>query len=213
MCVVVGEDVSEDDGLDLFSLHSVCRYLIQFFFFQRGKEALHASVVIAMSSTAETLNEPVCNKFPAEGIACVLAATVAVKDSSVESAVFLIQLFHGVYAEFFLHVITHFKSDDLAVEAVEDRRYIEFPVRTLNLSDIGQKFLQRCSSREISFDQVFSVLSCCVSLRYTMRSAIPVDKPGFAHSAVYRPEADVSAFPGKSRLHTSDTVILVVRML
>ncbi len=122
--VVVTEDVSEDDSFDFFSLHSVCRYLIQFFFFQCGKKALHASVVIAMSSAAETLDESVCYKLPAEGIACILAATVTVKDSSVEHAVLLTQLFYGVYAEFFLHVVTHFKSDDLAVEAVEDRRYI-----------------------------------------------------------------------------------------
>ncbi len=42
---------------------------------------------------------------------------------------------------------------------------------------------------------------------------MPVNEPGFAHSAVYRSETDVSAFPGKSCLHPSDTVILVVRML
>jgi len=119
--IVVAEDVSEDDGLDLFSLHSVCRYLIQLFFFQCGKKALHTSVVIAVSRAAEALNEPVCYKLPSEGIACVLAATVAVKDRSAESTVLLTQLFYGVYAEFFLHVVTHFKSYDLAVEAVKDR--------------------------------------------------------------------------------------------
>ena len=36
-----------------------------------------------MCSTAKALDEPVCNKFPTEGIACILAATITVKDSSV----------------------------------------------------------------------------------------------------------------------------------
>ena len=121
LCIVVTEDVSEDNSIDLFTFHSVCRYLIQLFFFQCGKEALHTSVVIAVSSTAEALDESVCYKLLAEGVACVLAATVAVKDSSIEPAVLLTQLFYGVYAKFFLHVVTHFKSDYLTIEAVEYR--------------------------------------------------------------------------------------------
>ncbi len=77
------------------------------------------SVVIAVSSTAEALDEPIGYKFPAKSLACVLAATVTVKDSSVEPAVLLTQLFFGIYTEFFLHVVTHFKSDYLTVIAVE----------------------------------------------------------------------------------------------
>ena len=213
MRIVVAEDVSEDNSFDFFTLHSVGRDLIQLFFFQRGKEAFHTGIIVAMGSTAEALDEPVCNKFPAEGIACVLAATVAVKGRSGESAVLLTQLFYGVYAEFFLHIITHFKSYDLAVEAVEDGRNIEFSVSTLDLGNIGKQFLQRLVCAEISFYQILSVLSFSISFCDTVRSSVPVDKPGFAHSAVYRPEADVSAFPGKSCLHPSDTVILIVRML
>ena len=58
------------------------------------QKAIHTSVVIAVSSTAEALDESACYKFPAEHIACVLAATVAVKDSSVE---FISLLFDCVY--------------------------------------------------------------------------------------------------------------------
>ena len=128
-----------------------------------------------MSSAAETLDESVCYKLPAEGVACVLAATVAVKDSSVEPAVLLMQLFYGIYTEFFLHVVTHFKSYDLAVEAVEDRRYIELSVSTLDLGDISKQLLQRLVCTEISFDQILSVLSFSISLCDAVRSAVPVD--------------------------------------
>ena len=175
MCVVVAEDVTEDNSFDLFSLHSVCRYLIQLFFFQCGKEALHASVVIAVSSAAEALNEPICYKLPAESVACVLAASVTVKDSSVEPAVLLAQLFYGVYAKFLLHVVTHFKSYDLAVEAVEYRRNIELSVCTLDLGNIGQQLFHRLICTEISFDQILSVLSFSISFCDTVRSAMPVD--------------------------------------
>lgn len=166
-----------------------------------------------MSSAAEALNEPICYKFPAKSVACVLAATVTVKDSSIESTVLITQLFYGVYAEFFLHVVTHFKSDYLTVEAVEDRRNIEFSVCTLDLGDISQQLLQRLVCTEISFYQILSVLSFSISLCDTVRSAVPVNKPGFAHSTVYCSEADMSAFLGKSCLHPSDTVILIIRML
>ena len=213
MRILVAEDVSEDNSFDFFTLHSVGRYLIQLFFFQCGKEALHTSVVIAMSCAAEALNEPICYKFSAESIACILAATVAVKDRSVESTVLITQLFYGVCAEFFLHVVTHFKSNDLTVEAVEDGRNIEFSVSTLDLGNIGKQFLQRLVCAEISFYQILSILSFSISFCDTVRSAVPVDKPCFAHSAVYRPEAYMSATLCKSCLHPSDTVNLVVRML
>ena len=107
-----------------------------------------------MGGTAEVLDEPIYYKLSAKRIACVLAATVAVKDSSVESAVLLTQLFYGVYAEFFLHVITHFKSNDLTVEAVEYRRYIELSICTLNLGYISQQLFQRLICTEISFYQI-----------------------------------------------------------
>ena len=154
-----------------------------------------------MSSTAEALDEPVCYKFPAEGIACVLAATVAVKDSSIEYAILLTQLFYGVYAEFLLHIITHFKSDELAVEAIKYWRNIGLSVSAFNLDDIGREFLHRRSSSEISFYQILSVLGFSISLCDTVWSALPVDKPYFAHSAIYRPETDMSAFLYKSSLH------------
>ena len=213
MCVVVTEDVSEDDGLDLFSLHSVCRYLIQLFFFQCGKETLHASVVVAVSSAAQALDEPICYKLSAKGIACILTATVTVKDSSFESAILLTQLFYGVYAEFLLHIIAHFKSNYLAVEAVEDGRNIELSICTLNLGYISQQFFQRFVCTEISLDQILSVLSFSISLCDAVRSAVPVDKPCFTHSAIYRSEAYMSATLCKSCLHPSDTVILVIWML
>ena len=186
---------------------------MQLFFFQCGKEAFHTGIIIAVSSTAEALDEPVCYKFPAEGIACVLAATVAVKDSSIESAILLTQLFYGVYAEFLLHVVTHFKSDDLAVEAVEDRRNIEFSVCTLDLGNICQQFLQWHICTEISLDQILSVLSFSISFCDTVRSAMFVDKPDFAHRPVYCSEAYMSATLSKSCLNPPDTVILIVRML
>ena len=123
-----------------------------------------------MSSAAETLDESVCYKLPAKGVACVLAATVTVKDRSIEPAVLLTKLFYGVYAELFLHVVTHFKSNYLTIEAVEDRRYIELSVSTLDLGGISKQLLQRLVCTEISLDQILSVLSFGISLGDTVRS-------------------------------------------
>ena len=85
-----------------------------------------------MSGATEALDKTVCYKLSAESVTGILAAAVTVKDSAVEFAVLLTQLFYGVDTEFFLHVVTHFKSDDLAVETVKDWRNIELSVRALN---------------------------------------------------------------------------------
>ena len=80
------------------------------------------------------------------------------------------------------------------------RRTLRFIILVGNVSSVIDNF-------------ILSVLSFSISFCDTMRSAMPVDKPCFAHSTIYCSEADVSAFLGKSCLHPSDTVILVVRML
>ena len=64
------------------------------FLFLVWRKSSPCECVIAVSSTAETLDKSVCYKLPAKGIACILAATVAVKDSSVESAILLTQLLY-----------------------------------------------------------------------------------------------------------------------
>ena len=75
-------------------------------------------------------------KGSAESIAGILAAAVAVKDRSFKPSVLLSKLSDGIYAEFFLHIITHFKGNDLAVIAVKNRRDIEFSVCALDFGDV-----------------------------------------------------------------------------
>ena len=135
------------------------------------------------------------------------------KDSYLELVVLRTKQFYSVNTELFLHFITHFKGNELAVIAIENRRNIELSVSALDFSDIVQKLLQRLVCTEIYFDQILSVLSFSISLYDTVRSTVPVNMPNFAHSPVYRSEASVSAFLCKSYLHLSDTVILVIWML
>ena len=177
------------------------------------EQMTHTSVVIAVSSTTETLNKTSCYQFTAESIACILTASVAVKDCSFGPPILLTELLNGIYTKLFLHIIAHFKSNNFAVETVENWRYIELAVSTLNFSNISQELFKRCIRSEISFYQVFFILSSCVSLCNSVRSAMSVNKSSFTHSAINCSEADMSATLCKSYLHPSDTVILVVRML
>ena len=78
---------------------------------------------------------------------------------------------------------------------------------------ISKQLLQWFVCTEISLDQILSVLSFGISLCDTVRSAAPVNKPCFTHSAIYRSEAYMSATLSKSCLNPPDTVILIVRML
>lgn len=86
------------------------------------------------------------------------------KNRPFEPTILLTQRLNGIYAKFLLHIVTHFKSNDLAVKTVENRRNVEFSVSTLNLGNICQELFERCSSSEISLDQILSVLCCCISL-------------------------------------------------
>ena len=138
-----------------------------------------------------------------EGMEFVGYARQVVENTSFQSTVLLTQLLYDVYAELFLHIITHFKSNDLTVEAIKDRRNIELSISTLNLSNISKQLLQGGSSSEISFDEILSVLGFSISFCDTVRSAPSVDKPGFAHSAVYCSQAYMSATLCKSCLHPS----------
>ena len=73
------------------------------------------------------------------------------------------------------HIVTHFKSDDFTVEAVEDGRNIELSVSTLDLGDISKQLLQWFVCTEISLDQILSVLSFGISLGDTVRFTMSVD--------------------------------------
>jgi len=119
-------------------LHPVGRKLIKLFLFQGGKKALHTCVIVTMCSSAETLDKSRRYKSTAKRIARILTASVAVQNSSFEPAILLTKLFYGIYTKLFLHIIMHFKSNDLAIEAVENRRNIELSVGALNPSDVGQ---------------------------------------------------------------------------
>ena len=54
--VVVGENVSENNGLDLCSGELVCRDLVDLLLLQGSKKALHSGIIKAMPGSAEALN-------------------------------------------------------------------------------------------------------------------------------------------------------------
>ena len=53
--VVVDEDISENNTLDLIPRQLICRDSVDFFFLQGGKKTFHAGIVKAMPGAAETL--------------------------------------------------------------------------------------------------------------------------------------------------------------
>lgn len=61
--IVVTKYVFEDDGFDFVTLHLVSRYTIKFLYFhavkkfERCEKALHTGIVVAVSSTAQALNQ------------------------------------------------------------------------------------------------------------------------------------------------------------
>ena len=190
----------------------VSRYAIKFLFFESCKKTLHTGIVVAVSSTAQALYQTGFRKLAAESIACILTASVAVQDSSVESAILLTKLFNSIYAKFLFHVITHFESYDLAVVAVEDRRNIKLSVSALNFGDIRQELRKRLVSAEITLYQIFFFLSFSISFCDPMRSAALMYKPGFAHCAVNRSEAYLRTLMRQSSLHSFHTVVIIILM-
>ena len=211
-CVVITKYVSEDDGFDLVTLHPVSRYAIKFLFFESCEKALHTGIVVAVSSTAQALYQTGFRKLAAESIACILAASVAVQDSAFKISASGSQLLYCVNTEFLFHVVVHFKSYDLAVVAVEDRRNIKLSVSALNLGDIRQKLCERLVCSEITLYQIFFFLSFGIRFCDPMRSAALMYKSCFAHCTVNRPQTYLRTLMRQSSLHSFHTVVIIILM-
>ena len=128
---------------------------------QGRKEALHSSVVKAVGSSAEALTHSTCGNLRTEVITCILTAAVTVENCALERfPKSFSQYFNSINAEFLLHVVAHFESNDLAVKTVKNRRYIQLSVRARHLGYIRKQFAKRRRSGKIALYQVFSVLCC-----------------------------------------------------
>ena len=112
---------------------------------------------------------------------------------SAQARINLLQLPHRVDAQLLLHIVPHLERDDLAAEAVHDWRHIQFPVCTLYLGNIREKFFQRAPGAEVPLQEVFLLLHFCRGLRDTVRNAFFVEPAILVHHAVHRSPADVDA--------------------
>ena len=94
--------------------------MIEQFFLERGEEALHAGIVIAIPDAAEALgNAAVLQSLP-EKSAGVLAATVGVEDGAAEREVACGGL-KRIDTQLGTHIAVHAQGEDLSVETIHDR--------------------------------------------------------------------------------------------
>lgn len=212
--VVVSKDVSENDSLDLFASHFVSWYTVELLLFQCRKEALHSCVVEAVSGSAEALTHSTCGNLCTKIVACILTAAVTVENCAVERfSKSFSQPFNSINAKFLLHVVAHFESDDLAVKAVENRRYVQLSVRARYLGNISKQLAERRGGGKVTLYQIFSILRFCICFRQTVRSAALMEQSAFFHGTVYGTPARLDTMLCKCRLNAVYAVIIVVRVL
>ena len=167
-----------------------------------------------MGSSAEALAHSTCGNLRTEVITCILTAAVTVENCALERfPKSFSQYFNSINAEFLLHIVAHFESDDLAVKAVENCGHIELPVQTRHLGYIRKQFAKRLRGCKIALYQVFSVLCFGVSFSYSVRSAALMKQSAFFHGTVHGTPARLDTMLRKRRLNAFYAVIVVARML
>ena len=96
--------------------------------------------------------------------ACVLAATVGVQDRVADREASGGSL-ERVNAQLLAHIARHAQGENLAIEAIHDRRDIELAVGALDLGNVGQQLSPRPVRAEILMEQVLRRHCLWVGLR------------------------------------------------
>jgi len=136
-----------------------------------------------------------------------------VEHRSAQTRIEPLQLPYRINAQLLLHIVPHLERDDLAAEAVHDRRNIQLAVRTLYLGNICEKLLQRALGTEVPFQNVFLLLRFCRGFRDSMRNASFMEPAILFHHAIHCPPADVNAVLLKRKADAIHAVVSVIRML
>ena len=189
--------------------HPICRNAIDQFFLERGKEALHPGIVVAMRHAAEALDKTVHSQRLPKSVAGVLAATVAVENSSADRKPARRGL-DRVDAQFLPHIVLHAQGEDLAVEAVQDGRNVQLPVRALDLGNVRQQLLERRGGRKILFYEVFRLHRRRIGFRQPFRTPSPFVQPAMLpHEARQTPDTGTDSPLGQRQLHPLYPVVVV----
>lgn len=151
--VVVDENIMSYQRFHLVHRHAVGRNSIEKLLFERGEEALHSHVVVAMRDATETLTQAAVFQLLSKRIAGVLAATVGVQDRAADRETPGSSL-ERVDAQLLAHVVVHAQGKNLAVEAIHDWRDVKLSVGALDLGHVGQQLSPRPVRAEILMEQV-----------------------------------------------------------
>ena len=142
-----------------------------------------------------------------------MTAAIRVEHRSAQTRIEPLQLPYRINTQLLLHIVPHLERDDLAAEAVHDRRHIQLAVRTLYLGNICEKLLRRALGTEVPFQNVFLLLRFCRGFRDSMRNASFMEPAILFHHAIHCPPADVNAILLKRKADAIHAVVSVIRML
>ena len=137
-------DIPKNNGLHILKPQFGGIHMVEFFFLQRGKKALHAGVIIAMSGTAHALYDLVAPEHLAEQLAGELAAPIGMQDQALcfGAAAGILQ---SPDAQFRPHIVAYVEALDAAVKTVQHCRQIELAIRAGDLCDVCQElFIEFC---------------------------------------------------------------------
>ena len=124
----------------------------------------------------------------------------------------LSQLSDCVNTKLFFHIFSHFKCNNLSIETIHNRWYIQLAVHTRYFRDVSKKFLHGLFSIKISFDEIFFFLNFCCCFCKTTRLFIFMDISSCRHSTIYGTLAQLYTLLNQRRVHSVVSVIAVIRM-
>ena len=211
--VVVDKNVAEYQRFHLVHRHAVGRNPVEKLFLERGEKALHPRVVVAVCDAAETLRDAAVLQLLSESSAGVLAATVGVQDRVADREASGGSL-ERVNAQLLAHIARHAQGENLAIEAIHDRRDIELAVGALDLGNVGQQLSPRPVRAEILMEQVLRRHCLWVGLRQALRTASAFMQPAMlTHQARQPPHPAGDAALRQRQLHPAYAVIVIVGTL
>ena len=112
-----------------------------------------------------------------------------------------------------LHVIPHLQRQDVSTKTVHNRRYVQFPIPTLHLSDVCQQLRKRSFRLKILLQQVLCRhrrwISFCQVLRLTLARVQP---PVFMQDPFDPMLSSLDSALPECLLHSRCSVVLILRM-
>src|SRR5699024_10398231 len=140
--IPVAEEVSPNEYLYFLYSHLLCVIaVVEKFRLHSGPHTLTACIIMAAPScTVHALVDVVLPDGLSVGLTGILCPTVTVDDRSFQCGICSQGIFQCLDTQICFHVCSHLQTEAAKIKAVENSRYVQFPIARRDLRDICNTF-------------------------------------------------------------------------